>query len=86
MVLEYGPISGGTPEPYRVLVSAEEGGPYLHLGDAAGERAFDLREIGLARARFVRIESLVHPVDLPALGSPFFPGPEISAVGAVHLE
>jgi hypothetical protein len=86
VVLEFGPLSGGTPEPYRVLVAEAEGAPFIHLGDAAGERAFDLHEVGVARARFVRIESLVHPIDLPALGSPFFPGPEISAVGAVHLE
>jgi len=84
LVLEFGAGFGGVPEPYRVAVSDSATGPFVLLGDGSGERAFDLSQVGLRSARFVRVESLLHRVDLPAFGSPFFPGPEINAIGAVY--
>lgn len=86
VVMEAGPRSGGAPEPYRVLVSEGPEGPFVRLGDGAGERAFDLAGSGLDRARYVRLESLRFEVDLATSpGSVLYPGPEIDAVGAVHL-
>ena len=85
VVLEFGAASGGTPEPYRVSVSEAAEGPWTHVADGFGERAFDLGEVGVAAARFVRIDSLAQPADvLGGLGSPYYPGPEIDAVGAVY--
>jgi hypothetical protein len=86
LVIEWGPLSGGTPEPYRVAVSDNAAGPFTTLGDGAGERTFNLADIGVARARYVRVESQVQPADLEHIGSPFFPGPEIDAIAALHTE
>ena len=75
----------GTPEPYRTEVSESPEGPWTRLGDAFGERAFDLADAGVSRARYVRVESLAQEADvLGGLGSPYYPGPEIDAVGAVY--
>ena len=85
VVLEFGAQSGGTPEPYRTEVSESPTGPWTRLGDAFGERAFDLADAGVTRARYVRVESLAQEADvLGGLGSPYYPGPEIDAVGAVY--
>lgn len=85
VVLELGPLSGGTPEPYRVSVATDPEGPFTIVGDALGERAFDLADVGVSAARYVRVESLVQEIDvLNGLGSPSFPGPEIDAIGAVY--
>mgnify|MGYP000241440724 FL=1 len=85
VVLEFGAQSGGTPEPYRTEVSESPTGPWTRLGDAFGERAFDLADAGITRARYVRVESLAQEADvLGGLGSPYYPGPEIDAVGAVY--
>ncbi len=85
VVREAGLLSGGAPEPYRVWVAAAAEGPFVRLGDGAGERAFDFAGGGIEAARFVRVESLRLAVDVPrSLGSIYFPGPEIDAVGAVH--
>jgi hypothetical protein len=84
-VVEFGSLSGGTPEPYRVSVSDDLDGPFTIIADGAGEQAFDLADVGLARARYVKVESLASEVDvLNGLGSPIAPGPEIDAIGAVH--
>lgn len=85
VVLELGALTGGTPEPYRVSVATAPEGPWTQLADAFGERAFDLGAVGVASASYVRIESLAQPAEvLGGLGSPFYPGPEIDAVGAVY--
>lgn len=85
VVLEQGPLSGGVPEPYRVFLSSSPDGPWSVVGDGAGERAFDLAGSGVAHGRYVRIESEAQLVDvIGGVGSPFYPGPEIDAVGAVH--
>jgi hypothetical protein len=85
VVLEMGRLSGGVPERYRVLVAATATGPFTPIAEGAGEQAFDLAGTGVSSARYVRIESLVRLADIEnGLGSPFFPGPEINAVGAVH--
>jgi hypothetical protein len=82
VVLEFGAQSGGVPEPYRVEVSSSPDGPWTTLGDAYGERAFDLSG---ADAGYVRIESLATVEDvLGGMGSPYYPGPEFDAVGSVH--
>jgi hypothetical protein len=84
VVVEIGSASGGTPEPYGVSVADAPEGPFVHLADAEGEASFDLGPTGLARARYVRVESLLPADELPFTGSPSFPGPEIDAIGAVH--
>lgn len=85
VVREAGLMSGGAPEPFRVSVAAEADGPFVQIGDGAGERAFDFAGSGVDAARFVRVESMRLAVDVPrSLGSIYFPGPEIDAVGAVH--
>lgn len=85
IVLEMGRLSGGVPERYRVLVSNAPMGPFTPVAEGAGEQAFDLAGSGVSSARYVRIESLVRLLDIEnGLGSPFFPGPEINAVGAIH--
>ena len=85
VVIEFGLASGGVPEPYRVHVADAPEGPWTTVGDGSGERAFDLADAGVASARYVRIESLAQLVDvLNGLGSPYFPGPELDAVGAVY--
>lgn len=85
VVVELGVASGGAPEPYRVLVANAPAGPFVPLADGMGERAYDLSPTGLASARYVRIESLASEWDvLNGPGSPFYPGPEVDAVGAVH--
>lgn len=85
VVLEYGAASGGTPEPYRVAVSTAPDGPWTVLGEAWGERAFNLGDVGVTELRYVRIESLAPTRDiLDGLGSPYYPGPEIDAVGVVY--
>jgi hypothetical protein len=84
-VVEFGSLSGGTPEPYRVSVSDDLEGPFTIIADGSGEQSFDLADVGLARARYVKVESLASEVDvLNGLGSPIAPGPEIDAIGAVH--
>ena len=81
VVLEFGNQSGGVPEPYRVEVSSEPDGPWTTLGDAYGERAFD---VAGAEVSYVRIESLATIEEvLSGMGSPYYPGPEFDAVGAV---
>ena len=85
VVLEYGALSGGVPEPYRVSVSNTEAGPFTIVADGRGERAFDLAEAGVRSARFIKVESLAAEVDvLEGLGSPTAPGPELDAIGAVY--
>ncbi len=85
VVLEMGRLSGGVPERYRVLLSNDAAGPFTPIAEGAGEQAFDLAGSGVTKARFVRLESLVRLSDIDnGLGSPFAPGPEIDAVGAVH--
>jgi len=85
VVLEYGAQSGGTPEPYRVSVATDPAGPWTVLGDASGERAFDLADAGISSARYIRVESQAQSAEvLGGLGSPYYPGPEIDAVGAVY--
>ncbi len=86
VVLEFGTLSGGVPEPYRAYASDEPDGPWTILGDGSGERAFDLAEAGLTDGvRYVLIESLAQEVDvLGGVGSPYYPGPEFDAVGAVY--
>lgn len=85
LVLEYGIMSGGVPEPYRVAVGDTPEGPWTTLGDGTGEEVFDLADAGVDCARYVRVESLAQLVDiLGGLGSPYFPGPELDAVGAVY--
>lgn len=85
VVIEYGVQSGGTPEPYRVSVGDGPEGPWTPLADAQSERAFDLGASGVAGARYVKVESLAQQVDvLGGVGSPYYPGPEIDAIGAVY--
>jgi hypothetical protein len=85
VVLEYGLKSGGVPERYRVLAANAPAGPFVEIADGAGEQAFDLAGSGLEKARYLRIESMVRLVDIAnGMGSPFYPGPEFDAVGAVH--
>jgi len=85
VVLEQGPLSGGVPEPYRVALANDPAGPWTTVGDGAGERSFDLAGSGIAGGRYVRVESQAQLVDiLGGVGSPFYPGPEIDGVGAVH--
>ncbi len=84
VILEFGTLSGGVPEPYRASAASDAAGPFVELGDGAGERSFDLGAVGLESARYIKIESLVQPYDLGHVGSPFAPGPEIDAVGAVY--
>ena len=60
-------------------------GPFVHVADGRGEQGFDLDGTGLASARYVRVESQAHLVDvISGFGSPTSPGPEILAVGAVY--
>ena len=85
VVMEFGSMTGGAPEPYRVLVSENEDGPFIPLADGRGERAYDLAPAGVERARYVRIESQAHIPDVVSgFGSALFPGPEIDAIGAVY--
>jgi len=85
VVLEYGTLSGGTPEPYRVSVADSPDGPWTILGDAFGERAFDLAPAGVTSARYIRVESLAQMAEvLGGMGSPYYPGPELDAVGVVY--
>jgi len=85
VVLEMGRLSGGVPERYRISLSNDAMGPFTPLAEGAGEQAFDLAGSGVAKARFVRLESLVRLSDIDnGLGSPFAPGPEIDAIGAVY--
>jgi hypothetical protein len=84
VVMEQGLLSGGVPEPYRVLVADDPNGPFVRIGDGSGERAYDLADGGVASARYVRIESQSQPSDIGRVGSPFSPGPEIDGVGAVY--
>jgi hypothetical protein len=87
VVLELGALTGGTPEPYRLSVAQELDGAWVQVADGLGERSFDLGALGLAWARYVRLESLAPQADvLGGLGSPYYPGPEIDAVGAVYPE
>lgn len=83
VVMEMGPLSGGVPEPYRLSVSEQAEGPFIRVGDGAGEQAFDLGDVGLHSARYVKIESLAQPSDIGRVGSPSAPGGEIDSVGAV---
>lgn len=86
VVWEAGLQSGGAPEPYRVWVAEAVDGPWFQLGDGAGERAFDFAGTPVGPVRYVRVESLRLAVDVArSLGSIYFPGGEIDAVGAVHL-
>ena len=83
--VEFGSLSGGTPEPYRVSVSNDPDGPFTIIADGTGEQSFDLADVGLRSARYVKVESLASEVDvLNGLGSPLAPGPELDAIGAVH--
>lgn len=84
VVMEFGAGHGGTPEAYRVSVATTAGGPYTALGDGLGEQAFDLAGSGISGVVEVRVESLVTESGiLHGPGSPFYPGPEIDAVGLV---
>jgi hypothetical protein len=86
VVLEFGVASGGTPEPYRVFASEESEGPWTPIGDGLGERGFDLAGSGLDTARYVRVESLVPEAEILAgQGSPYYPGPELDAIGAANV-
>ncbi len=68
------------------LVLGDPTGPFTPLGDGFAERAFDLAGSGVSIARYVRIESLRIEADVFRWpGSPTNPGPEIDAVGVVHL-
>jgi len=83
VVLEQGPMSAGIGEPYRVYGAAMPSGPWKVIGDGYGETAFDLG--AAAPVRYVRIVSLATVGDIVrGPGSPFFPGGEIDAVGAVY--
>jgi hypothetical protein len=85
VVLEQGTQSMGVPEPYRVSVATDAAGPFTPIADGRGERSFDLRTAGIARARYVKVESLATAGDvLGGIGSPLAPGPELDAIGAVH--
>ncbi len=83
VVLEQGPMSAGIGEPYRVLGASAPGGPWTVIGDGYGEQSFDLG--GAGPFRYVRVISLATLGDVVrGPGSPFFPGGEIDAVGAVY--
>jgi len=85
VVMEFGPLTSGAPEPYRVSVANDPAGPFIPLADARGERAFDIASTGLAMVRYVKVESQAHIPDvMSGLGSPFYPGPEINSIGAVY--
>jgi len=45
-----------TPEGYTVSVSNTFNGPWSSLGSATGTQSFDISDIGLTEARFVRID------------------------------
>ena len=83
VVREQGPMSQGIGEPYRVLGANAPAGPWRVIGDGYGEQSFDLGSA--ASIRYVRIMSLATLGDiLRGPGSPFYPGGEIDAVGAVY--
>jgi hypothetical protein len=87
VVLELGALTGGTPEPYRLWVAQDLDGSWVQVADGLGERSFDLGALGLPWVRYVKVESLAPQADvLGGLGSPYYPGPELDAVGAVHPE
>ena len=75
----------GSPEPYRVDVSASPDGPWHIVGDGTGIHVFDLADTGPGPFRYVRVTSLAHYIDvISGLGSPLFPGPELDAIGAIY--
>lgn len=85
VVIEFGAASGGVPEPYRVSVSTDPTGPWTVLADAFGERSFDLGSAGASGIRYVLVESLAQRAEvLGGVGSPYYPGGEFDAVGAVY--
>lgn len=75
----------GFPEAYEVAVSDSPNGPFVVVGQAMGSERFDLAEVGVASARYVRVmgtSTISEIVNGP--GSEEYPGAEIDAVGAFH--
>ena len=60
-------------------------GPFTELGNGEGSADFDLTDVAMTSARYVRVTSTRSAMDIvTGLGSPQYPGAEIDAVGCFY--
>lgn len=69
-----------TAEGYSVSVSNTFNGPWNSLGSGTGTQSFDISDVGLSEARFVKIED-----DGISNGTKNYPGFDLDAIEALNL-